>query len=144
MIQFSIPDVICVNFKGGSQGGEHIMRVAGLEKLIMGLSGKDAAIKRVLVEDAAAEPFTQRLKGTVTKSFILGDPNDPAVTLGPVISDSVAGYVQGLIDEALGKGARVVCGNRRRGRYIEATALDTVNDTMGQVSFQGKATPPCP
>ena len=50
--------------------------------------------------------------------------------MGPVISDRAAEYIQSLIDDAMAKGAQVLCGNQREGRYMQATVLDHVTEDM--------------
>ena len=153
------PLVACINFTGGTETAEYITQVAGIKKLVFGLSGKDAsivcedadldlaaseiasgafsyagqrctAIKRAIVEETVADTFVEKFRDQVTKKFILGDPRDEKYTLGPVISQEVAELVQDLIDDALGKGAQQICGNHSNGLYIEATVLDKVTADM--------------
>ncbi len=153
-------DISCINFTGGTEVAKHIAQIAGFgKKLVMGLSGKDASlvladadldlaakeissgafsysgqrctgIKRVLVEDGVADDLGKKLVEIVGKNFVLGDPNDEKFTLGPVVSDKVADYVEELIKDAINKGANVLCGNRRQGKYMEATILDHVTSEM--------------
>jgi glyceraldehyde-3-phosphate dehydrogenase (NADP+) len=166
------PDVACINFTGGTKTAKHIAYVATFQKLVMGLSGKDAAIvladadldlaaseimsgafsfaaqrctavKRVIVEEEAAGELVKRLRDLVEKKLILGDPREEETTLGPVISDRVADYVRDLMEDALSKGAKVICGGKRftlrdgklvpdqeDGLYFEATILDQVTPKM--------------
>ena len=153
------PLIACINFTGGTETARHITQVAGIKKLILGLSGKDAsiicedadldlaaaeiasgafsfsgqrctAIKRVLVDEKVADTFLEKFREEVGRAFVLGDPRDEKTTLGPVISHQVADYVQELIDDALAKGAKQVSGNHRDGLNIEATILDHVTSDM--------------
>lgn len=166
------PDVACINFTGGTETAQHIAYVATFQKLVMGLSGKDAAIvladadldlaasevmsgafsfaaqrctavKRVIAEEEVAEELVCRLKELAGKKLILGDPREEETTLGPVISDRVADYVKDLMEDALSKGAKMVCGGKRfalkdgklvpdqkDGLYFEATILDQVTSKM--------------
>lgn len=148
-----------VNLTGSYQTAKNVAKLAGVKKLIFGLSGKDASIilkdanlelaasevalgcfsyagqrctgiKRVLIEEAAAPEFTWRLQDTVKKKFILGDPRKEEVTLGPMINDQTASYVQELIDDALLKGAKIFHGGKRESRYLEATILIKVTPDM--------------
>ncbi|MHB8362846.1 MAG: aldehyde dehydrogenase family protein [Patescibacteria group bacterium] len=127
-----------------------------LPLLLMGLGGKDAAIvledcdikaaalniadgaftysgqrctaiKRVLVEDSIADSFLEELKSIVLKKYILGNPNDKSINMGPVISDKQAEYIESLVNDAISKKAVIICGGQRSGRYIEATILDHVS-----------------
>lgn len=166
------PKISAINFTGGVKTGRHIARRAEFPKLIMGLSGKDAsivladadldlacreiaegafsfaaqrctAIKRVLVEETVANQFGKRLVDEVRKRFVLGDPTKEETTLGPVVSGKVADYITDLLEEALARGARLLCGGRRfklergqlvedaqNGLYFEATVLDRVGGEM--------------
>lgn len=155
----SHPQIAAINFTGSYQTALHLTQIAGVKKLIFGLSGKDAAlvledcdleravseialgafsfagqrctaIKRVLVEEAIADRFLENLTKLVGKKFILGDPRDPKITLGPVINDQAADYLQELINDAKNKGAILVLGGKRKGRFWEATILDYVNREM--------------
>jgi glyceraldehyde-3-phosphate dehydrogenase (NADP+) len=136
------PAVACVNFTGGTKTAKHIAEIAAFQKLVMGLSGKDAAIvlpdadldlaadqitsgafsfaaqrctavKRVIVVEEAADALRERLAELIKKKFVLGDPRREETCLGPVISDAVADYVRELMAEAVDNGAKVVCGGRR-------------------------------
>lgn len=148
-----------VNLTGSYKTAQHVTKIAGVKKLIFGLSGKDASIvladanldlaaeeiakgsfsysgqrctgiKRVLVEKKVAQDFTQKLCQVVKKEFVLGDPRKEEATLGPLINDQTAEYVQGLIDDALNLGAKIVLGGQREGRYLEATVLSGVTGGM--------------
>jgi len=149
------PLVDMVAFTGSSSVGKHIALTAGMIPLMMELGGKDAAlvladadldlaaaqivrgaysyagqrctaVKRVIVEQTVADPLVERLRAK-TAEVKLGDPRDESVTMGPVISDEAAEFVQGLVDDAVGKGAQVLCGGKRDGRYIEPTLLDAAS-----------------
>ncbi len=158
-ILVSHPQIAAINFTGSYQTALHLTQIAGVKKLVFGLSGKDAAlvledcdleravseitlgafsfagqrctaIKRVLVEEAIADRFLENLTKLVKEKFILGDPRDPKITLGPVINDEAADYIQELVDDAKSKGAILVLGGKRKGRFWEATILDHVNREM--------------
>lgn len=155
----SHPQINAINLTGSYKTARHVSQIAGVKKLIFGLSGKDASIvlsdanldlaaqeiakgsfsysgqrctgiKRILVEKSVAEEFTQKLCQVVKKEFVLGDPRKDGVTLGPIINDQTAEYVQGLIDDALNLGAKIVLGGKREGRYLEATILSGVTPEM--------------
>jgi aldehyde dehydrogenase (NAD+) len=60
----------------------------------------------------------------------IGDPADPATTLGPVISAAQRARCQRYVDLAVEAGAKVACGGKpppspTKGFYFEATILDT-------------------
>lgn len=155
----SHPQINAINLTGSYRTAEHVAKTCGVKKLIFGLSGKDASIvlsdanldlaaeeiakgsfsyagqrctgiKRVLVEKKIAPEFTQKLVESVKKHFILGDPRKEGVTLGPIINDQTAEYIQALIDDASNLGAKIVLGGKREGRYLEATVLAGVTGDM--------------
>lgn len=152
------PKIAAINFTGSYKVGEEIAKEAGIKKLIMGLSAKDAAIvlsdcdlaltvseickgafscsgqrctgiERVFVVHEIADAFLEKLVRHVERTCILGNPFEEKTTLGPVISDRAADYILELIEEARAKGA-VVIGGKRDGRLIEATVLDYVTADM--------------
>jgi glyceraldehyde-3-phosphate dehydrogenase (NADP+) len=152
------PKVNMVAFTGGTQVGHHIAATAGMIPLMMELGGKDAAIvladadlslaaseivkgafsfagqrctavKRVLVVPEVADGLVERAVA-LSSEYRVGDPRDPKVKMGPVVSDAAADFVQGLIDDALARGARLRCGNERNGRYLAPTILDDVTEDM--------------
>ena len=151
--------ISAINFTGSYETAKKITETAGVKKLIFGLSGKDASfvleeadldlaaseiasggfgyggqrctgIKRVFVVEEKSGEFVEKLMAAVSKKFILGDPRDEKTTLGPVINDVTANYVEELIIDAKNQGASVVMGGKREGRYIEATILDNVTTKM--------------
>lgn len=155
----SHPQINAVNLTGSYKTAAHVSQIAGVKKLIFGLSGKDASIvladanldlaaeeiakgsfsysgqrctgiKRVLVEKTVTDEFLPKLKAVVEKNFILGNPRKDGVTLGPIINDHTAEYIQSLLDDALNLGAKIVLGGKREGRYLEATILAGVTGGM--------------
>ncbi len=152
------PDVDMIAFTGSTEIGHHIAATAGMIPLMMELGGKDAAIvledadleltaaqivkgafsyagqrctavKRVLVVPQVADRLVERL-ARLAADYQVGDPQDPDVKMGPVVSDRAADLVQELIDDALAMGARLVRGGERRGRYMAPTILDGVTEDM--------------
>ncbi len=54
-----------------------------------------------------------------TRSVRWGDPRDPGVVCGPVISDEAANRVESWIDEAVDMGARALVREPREGRIVK-------------------------
>jgi glyceraldehyde-3-phosphate dehydrogenase (NADP+) len=152
------PGVNMIAFTGSTGVGRHLAHVAGLKPQLQELGGKDAAIvcedcdlaltvkeitkgafsysgqrctavKRVLVLPGAAEALVDALHKSVG-ALVYGDPREDGVTVGPLIADSAAEYVQELIDDAKAKGAQMLVGGERSGRYIPPTLLDMVTEDM--------------
>ena len=150
-------DISFINFTGSTKVGERISNQAGLKGLMMELGGKDAAIvlqdadlekasseivkgafnysgqrctaiKRVLVVESVKEELVQLILDKVGKIKV-GDPMDNA-TVTPLIDDKSADYVQGLIDDAKSKGAKVLIGDKREKNLIYPCVLDGVKENM--------------
>ncbi len=154
----SHPQVAMLSFTGSTKTGKHLAHTAGPKKMMLELGGKDAAIvlkdadlelttkqivkgafsysgqrctamKRVLPVPEIADRLVEMIVESV-KKLKVGDPREKDVFIGPVISDASADYVQGLIDDAIANGAKVLCGNKRDGRLLWPTVLDNVTLDM--------------
>lgn len=150
-------DIALVTFTGGTSTGERIAQKAKMIPLVMELGGKDpaiicedanlelaakqivsgaysysgqrcTAIKRVLVHRSVADELVSLIQSEVEKLSV-GSPEDNA-TIMPLIDEQSADFVQGLIDDALEKGATLVLGNKREENLIYPTLLDHVTKEM--------------
>jgi aldehyde dehydrogenase (NAD+) len=87
---------------------------------------------RMLVQRSIYEDVVSRVKG-VAESFTIGDPFQPGVIAGPVISEAALNRILGMVDRAKAAGARLVTGGGRLdgdlsdGYYIAPTVLADVN-----------------
>ena len=83
--------------------------------------------ERIVVEETVADAFVARLAAAVEElRFVPGRPSP----LGALISPSAALRVRALIDDALGKGARLVCGGELSGGGLQPALLDEVAPGM--------------
>lgn len=150
-------DIAMVTFTGGTSTGERIAQKAKMIPLVMELGGKDpaiicedadlelaasqivsgaysysgqrcTAIKRVLAHHSVADELLSLIKVEVEKLSV-GSPEDNTMIV-PLIDEQSADFVQGLIDDALEKGATLVLGNKREGNLIYPTLLDHVTKEM--------------
>jgi succinate-semialdehyde dehydrogenase/glutarate-semialdehyde dehydrogenase len=64
---------------------------------------------RIFVHDAVYDAFAERLCAAVAE-LRMGDGSEPGVTIGPLIHAGAARRVHGMVDEAVGLGARVLAG----------------------------------
>jgi betaine-aldehyde dehydrogenase len=87
---------------------------------------------RVFVQRGIREAFlarlTERLAGAV-----IGDPLDPATTVGPMVSERQRDIVEGYIRTGLAEGARLVTGGHRPdlpGFYLAPAVFADVTDDM--------------
>lgn len=153
------PEVRHVNFTGSSPVGRIIGRLAGenLKPALLELGGKaplivlsdadidgavNAAIfgafmnqgqicmstERVIVDEAIADDFVAKLVARAS-ALPWGNPRD-AVVLGSLVNPEVSDKMHDLIDDAIAKGAKLVCGGENNGAIFSATLLDGVNDSM--------------
>ena len=87
---------------------------------------------RILVQDTVMEAYSEKLAEAV-KQFKLGNGADEDVTMGPLIDDTAADNVCGMIDDAVTRGATVVLGGGRSelgDRFVEPTILSGVTTDM--------------
>ena len=93
--------------------------------------------ERIIVDRKIADEFVARL-ATKAKSLLLGDPRKGPVVLGSVVDMATVERCNALIDDALAKGATLLCGGKAETTLIPATLLDHVTSEMkiyGEESF---------
>jgi aldehyde dehydrogenase (NAD+) len=158
------PRVDLISFTGSTATGKRIMErgAATLKKVFLELGGKsamivcdDADLTSVLPQAGAAcmhagqgcalqtrvlLPRSRYAEGleiltAVWQNIPFGDPTDPTVLCGPLISALQRDRVQAHIDRAVDQGARLVVGGGRpahlpRGWFIEPTLFADVDNSM--------------
>ncbi|HMG42078.1 MAG TPA: aldehyde dehydrogenase family protein [Acidimicrobiales bacterium] len=90
------------------------------------------AAKRIIVEEAIADAFTDELLGHV-RELRVGDPSDPGVTVGPLARADLRDAVERQVRESERQGARVLIGGEvpdRPGFFYLPTVLDEVEPGM--------------
>jgi benzaldehyde dehydrogenase (NAD) len=86
--------------------------------------------ERIIVDRKVADAFVDKFV-TKAKSLPLGDPRKPEpVVLGSVIGMNTVSHCNALIDDALAKGAKLVCGAKAESTLMPATVLDHVTPQM--------------
>ncbi|WP_028208672.1 aldehyde dehydrogenase [Paraburkholderia nodosa] len=85
--------------------------------------------ERIIVDDSIADAFVARL-GERARALPLGDPRKGPVVLGSVVDMSTVERCNALIDDALAKGATLVCGGKADSTLMPATLLDHVTPEM--------------
>lgn len=102
-----------------------------LQRVIFGAfyqSGQSCiGVQRILVHASHFEEFRDRLV-SATKELRMGDPKDPDVFIGPMISAKEATRLEGWVRSAEQAGANVLCGGKRDGAMLEPTLLENVPD----------------
>ncbi|HSI58835.1 MAG TPA: aldehyde dehydrogenase family protein, partial [Ideonella sp.] len=86
--------------------------------------------ERLIVDQRIASDFVARFAKKAA-ALPLGDPRGPTpVVLGSVIGMGTVEHCNALIDDALAKGARLVCGGKAENTLMPATLLDHVTPEM--------------
>lgn len=94
-----------------------------------------ACASRILVHDSVYDAFAERFLAAIGASRV-GDPLDPTVTFGPVISAASADRILAAVDQAVDERAgELLTGGRRltegalaQGYYVEPTVLGDVDN----------------
>src|SRR5215831_11580862 len=158
------PDVDLVTFTGGVAIGKYIAAKAVYKRQVLELGGNDpiivmedaeleeaatlaargsyknsgqrcTAIKRMLVQESVAERFVALLLEK-TRAVKYGDPMDPALEMGTVIDEPAAKSFEAKVNEAVARGAKLLCGNVRRGALYSPTLIDRVAPDMPVVKYE--------
>jgi succinate-semialdehyde dehydrogenase/glutarate-semialdehyde dehydrogenase len=86
------------------------------------------AANRFIVQDGIREAFTRGLAERMA-ALTVGPGYDPATRCGPMVNRAAIESITALVDDAVGRGARVLTGGRaldRDGFYFPPTVLDGV------------------
>lgn len=149
-----------VSFTGGGNAGRKIAMAAvqDFKRTAMELGGKnpllvlrdydlDEAVKiaglgafsnqgqlcmatsRILVEEPLYEAFCEKLRDYAL-SLKVGDPTDPDVFIGPLIDERHCEFVRSQVDDAVAKGAALLCGGTHEGPFFRPTVLCNVDESM--------------
>jgi acyl-CoA reductase-like NAD-dependent aldehyde dehydrogenase len=152
----SHPAVRRINFTGSTNVGRKLAEAAGrhLKRVVLELGGYNPVIvladadleyavnatafgaflhqgqicmsaRKVLVERSIADEFTEKLAAKA-KGLKAGDPKEHDTIIGPLINEDALKMVQGRVDEAVKKGARVLAGGEVVGACYQATVLTDV------------------
>ncbi len=158
------PDVDMVSFTGSTRAGTRIAEVAGkqVKRVALELGGKSAnvilddadltkavqdgvgkcllnsgqtcsALTRMLVpSDRLAE--AEQIAAQTAAAFSVGDPNDPASKLGPLVSSTQLARVRAYITKGVAEGATLVTGGAdpigEVGYFVAPTVFSGVTTEM--------------
>jgi acyl-CoA reductase-like NAD-dependent aldehyde dehydrogenase len=140
------PVVAVVTVTGSTAAGNELARAAGAKKFIGELGSNAANIvcadadlgdaatriagaafeasgqqcisaQRVIVEQPVFDRFLD-LFVAAAKKLKVGDPEDPATDVGPMVSSDSADRVSQMIDDAVAKGAKLVLKPQRKGAVL--------------------------
>lgn len=145
------PDVRMVSFTGGVEAGEKIAKTAGLKKLAMELGSNSPCIvmadadvneavsslvsgsfwaagqnclgvQRIYVDEQIYEEFERKFVSR-TRAYVIGDKLLDTTDIGPMITEKEALRVETWVNEAVEKGATILCGGKRNGAYYDPTIV---------------------
>jgi phosphonoacetaldehyde dehydrogenase len=148
------PRVELVSFTGSVAVGKRIAQTAGYKRLVLELGGNDpliilddadldlavhlaaegafrnsgqrcTAVKRILVEEGALEPFTRAFVQKA-REYRTGDPFDPDTRVGTVIDEASAQSLERAVHDAVARGAKVLLGGTRQGALLDPTVIADV------------------
>jgi hypothetical protein len=86
--------------------------------------------ERFVVDDKVAGEFVAKFAARA-KGLAAGDPlADPACIVGPMMRPESGPRINGLIDDAVSKGAEIVVGGHADGAAMPATIVDKVRSHM--------------
>jgi acyl-CoA reductase-like NAD-dependent aldehyde dehydrogenase len=85
--------------------------------------------ERLVVDAAVADDFVERLARR-TRSLRAGVPGAEGCVLGAMIGRDAVVRVRTMVDDALRKGATLVCGGEAEGTIMQPTLLDHVTPAM--------------
>lgn len=154
-------EIDLIAFTGSRHTGKEILAIASqsLKRVILELGGKDpmfvldsaniklaaqvaaengfenagqacVSVERIFVDDTIADEFEHLLADKVSR-IKLGPWNDPLATMGPMINERQRQIVIGHIDDAVAKGATIVCGGKDHPeKFVNPTVLSHVDTSM--------------
>ncbi|KAA9156791.1 aldehyde dehydrogenase [Amycolatopsis acidicola] len=159
------PEVDKVSFTGSTAAGRQIGEECGrsFKRVQLELGGKSAAIvledadltttmqgiaigsffntgqvcaaySRILVPRSRHDEVVDALVATA-ESFVVGDPFDPATTMGPLVSRRQRDRVEGYLAAGVAEGAKVLTGGGRpehldKGFFIAPTVFGSAENSM--------------
>jgi acyl-CoA reductase-like NAD-dependent aldehyde dehydrogenase len=156
-----------VGFTGSTEVGRSIMQKAAgtIKRVTLELGGKSACLvfadadleavgaqapfgvfencgqdccarSRLLVEESVRDEVVERYAAT-TRAIVVGDPEDAATQVGPMVSAAQRTTVEGYIERGVAEGATIVEGGGRpddaalqHGFYLRPTVLDGCTNDM--------------
>ena len=105
------------------------------------------ATNRVLVHESVFDKFSEMLATAVKTQLVSGDGFNPAVNQGPLINEQQFQKVDGIVKDAVSKGARLVSGGgihpTLKGRFYQPTVLANITENM-QIYNEEIFGPVCP
>lgn len=147
-----------ISFTGSIKTGIEISKNAGMKKLTLELGGNDPlivlddadidksveaairgaylysgqvciGIKRIILDKTIADEFLEKFVKQTLKLKV-GDPLKMETDIGPLINENAAIDVERKVNDAINKGAELLCGGRRQGTFYYPTIINNVTHEM--------------
>jgi acyl-CoA reductase-like NAD-dependent aldehyde dehydrogenase len=83
------------------------------------------SVQRIYVHREVYDSFRDAFVAAV-RELVVGNPRDEKTFVGPIISEDDAKRIEQSIENAVGKGGRLLCGGGRKGRLVEPAILENV------------------
>lgn len=84
---------------------------------------------RLLVQEKVYDEFCKKFAKKVD-ILQVGDPKDPKTVIGPLITNKQCGFIDGLVNDAKAKGAKVLTGGEHTGNCYKPTTIADVTPDM--------------
>ena len=85
--------------------------------------------ERIVVQKPVVQQFLDRL-AIKARGLKVGDPANPETQIGSMVNERSAQRVQGLVKDAVDRGARIICGGEVHGTLFQPTVIDRVTPDM--------------
>lgn len=149
-----------ISFTGSSEVGREIAEKAGrhLKRVTLELGGSDPVIilrdadvdyavnaatfgrflhqgqicmssKRLIVEKPNADEFIEKFVKKAS-GLKVGDPREPDTVIGPLINQEQLEKLAAQVEDALARGAKLLCGGKHEGLCYYPTVLSEVTEDM--------------
>jgi aldehyde dehydrogenase (NAD+) len=141
--QNAAPTVKRVTQELGGKSPNIILDDADLETAVAGgvrhmytNTGQSCNAPSRMLVPAAKLAEAEAIAAKVTESVVIGDPTAETTTMGPVVSEVQFNKIQGLIEQGIKEGAKVVIGGLGRpegldkGYFIRPTIFSQANNEM--------------
>jgi len=86
-------------------------------------------VQRIFVHQSVFEKFTSKIVDAA-KRLINGDPLNAETDISVMIDEENALRVEAWINEAVANGAKILCGGKRFGCFVEPTFITQTNNSM--------------
>lgn len=121
---------------GGSAPGI-VLEDADIDSVIQGIFKKKFsntgqlchALKRLIVHESKFDEVVEKLRN-IAESQVMNNPLDKNTTLGPIVNEKQLNTLICQYEDAVEKGAKVVCGGKWNGNYFEPTLLTNITKNM--------------